>query len=77
MGPGVTDVSSVDVAGRTVAGAATAELSASAAAASASEGIWIVVPATTCAVSGSPLAAASERVVKLLAAAIDQSVSPG
>ena len=33
--------------------------------------------ATTCASSGSPLAAASARVVKLLAAAIDHRVSPG
>src|SRR4051794_14757805 len=40
-------------------------------------GIWIVWPVTTCAVSASPLAAASDRVVKLLAAAIDQRVSPG
>src|SRR4051794_1724817 len=40
-------------------------------------GIWIVWPVTTWAVSASPLAAASDRVVKLLAAAIDQSVSPG
>src|SRR3954470_13412725 len=40
-------------------------------------GIWIVWPVTTCDVSDSPLAAASARVVKLLAAAIDQRVSPG
>jgi hypothetical protein len=49
----------------------------SAAAASCSEGIWIVLPATTWASSGRPFAAASERVVKLLAAAIENSVSPG
>jgi hypothetical protein len=36
----------------------------------------IVRPTTTCAVSGSPFAAARARVVKLLAAAIDHSVSP-
>src|SRR5215211_2281519 len=46
-------------------------------AASPSLGIQIVCPRTTLAVSGRPLAAASERVVKLFAAAIDQSVSPG
>src|SRR4051794_35121657 len=40
-------------------------------------GIWIVCPATTSAVAGRPFAAASDRVVKLLAAAIDQRVSPG
>ena len=50
---------------------------ASAAAASASDGIWIVLPTTTWASSGRPLAAARVRVVKLLAAAIDHSVSPG
>src|SRR5215204_373918 len=49
----------------------------SAAAAWYSLGICTVCPATTCAVSGTPFAAASDRVVKLLAAAIDQSVSPG
>jgi hypothetical protein len=75
MGPGVTEASVVAAAAG--AGAATAGPPANAVAASASEGIWIVVPVTTCAVSGSPLAAARERVVKLLAAAIDQSVSPG
>src|SRR5215211_1014521 len=46
-------------------------------AASPSLGIQIVCPRTTLAVSGRPLAAASERVVKLFAAAIDQTVSPG
>ena len=35
-----------------------------------------MLPATTCASSESPFAAASARVVRLLAAAIDQSVSP-
>src|SRR5690349_5864862 len=49
----------------------------SAAAPSAIEGIWIVEPRTTGEFSLSPLAAATERVVKLLAAAIDHSVSPG
>src|SRR3954466_4757857 len=49
----------------------------SAAAPSAIDGIWIVEPRTTGDVSLRPLAAASERVVKLLAAAIDQRVSPG
>lgn len=51
--------------------------SASALAASASEGILIVWPATTRVSSGTPLAAASAPVVKLLASASDQSVSPG
>src|SRR4051794_40923402 len=37
----------------------------------------IVEPSTTCELSESPLKAATVRVVRLLAAAIDQSVSPG
>src|SRR5437763_16023107 len=49
----------------------------SAADASATLGIFSVVPATTGEVSDRPLAAANERVVKLLAAAIDHRVSPG
>ena len=49
---------------------------ARAAAASGSEGTWIVVPITTCASSERPLDAASACVVKLFAAAIDHSVSP-
>src|SRR6476661_3896080 len=49
----------------------------SAATPSAMLGIWIVAPRTTGEVSLRPLAAASERVVKLLAAAIDHRVSPG
>ena len=48
-----------------------------AAAASATLGTWIVEPSTTLAVSGRPLYAATARVVKLLAAAIVHSVSPG
>src|SRR4051794_15874561 len=44
---------------------------------SATDGIWIVEPSTTGEVSLRPLAAATVRVVKLLAAAIDHSVSPG
>src|SRR5437764_14086351 len=48
----------------------------SAAEASATVGIFSVVPATTAESSVSPLAAASARVVKLLAAAIPHSVSP-
>jgi hypothetical protein len=47
------------------------------AAASSSEGIQIVWPRITFAVPGRPSAAASARLVRLLAAAIDQSVSPG
>src|SRR5256885_1704980 len=49
----------------------------SAAEPSATDGIWIVPPRTTLASGESPLAAARVRVVRLLAAAIDQSVSPG
>src|SRR3954454_15819608 len=37
----------------------------------------IVEPSTSCELSESPLKAATVRVVRLLAAAIDQSVSPG
>src|SRR3954447_12499138 len=37
----------------------------------------MVAPSTTCASSDSPLKAATVRVVRLLAAAIDHSVSPG
>src|SRR3954447_22421165 len=37
----------------------------------------MVCPATTAAVSGRPFAAASDLVVKLFAAEIDQRVSPG
>src|SRR3954467_2290290 len=37
----------------------------------------IVEPSTTCELSESPLKAATVRVVRLLAAAIDHSVSPG
>src|SRR4051794_28902292 len=37
----------------------------------------IVEPSTTCEFSESPLKAATVRVVRLLAAAIDHSVSPG
>src|SRR3954452_13852203 len=40
-------------------------------------GIWMAWPAATAAVSGRTFAAASDLVVKLLAAAIDQRVSPG
>src|SRR5437773_10587185 len=40
-------------------------------------GTRIVEPSTTLAVSGSPLKAATVRVVRLLRAAIDQRVSPG
>src|SRR4051812_15960999 len=40
-------------------------------------GMLTVLPSTTFEFSDSPLAAASARVVKLLAAAIDQSDSPG
>ena len=46
-------------------------------AAASRKGILMLVPATTCASSERPFAAASARVVKLLAAAIDQRVSPG
>src|SRR5437763_11974361 len=49
----------------------------SAACASAIDGIVMVLPSTTCALSFSPLAAARARVVKLFEAAIDQSDSPG
>jgi hypothetical protein len=74
MGPGAA--AEVFVAAAAAGATVVVALPASAAAASASDGIWIVVPVATCAVSGSPLAAARERVVKLLAAAIDQSDSP-
>src|SRR3954470_22211881 len=37
----------------------------------------IVLPSTTCELSDRPLKAATVRVVRLLAAAIDHSVSPG
>ena len=40
-------------------------------------GTRIVAPSTTCELSDRPLYAATVRVVRLLAAAIDQSVSPG
>src|SRR3954469_18108927 len=40
-------------------------------------GTWIVLPSTTFEFSDRPFAAASARVEKLLAAAIDQSDSPG
>src|SRR4051794_18744244 len=59
------------------AGAGAIPARCSAAVPSAIDGIWIVEPSTTGEVSLSPFAAASERVVKLLAAAIDQRVSPG
>src|SRR4249919_3593041 len=48
-----------------------------AAVASATVGILIVVPSSTALFYDSPFAAASARVEKLLAAAIDHSVSPG
>src|SRR5436305_12281816 len=47
-----------------------------AAAPSVTLGISIVWPATTCASTGKPLNAATVRVVRLLAAEIDQRVSP-
>src|SRR4051794_32699275 len=59
------------------AGAGVMPALCSAAVPSAIEGIWIVPPSTTFDVSLRPLAAASERVVKLFAAAIDHKVSPG
>src|SRR3954471_2079081 len=59
------------------AGAGTMPAFCSAAAPSATDGIWIVAPRTTGEVSLSPFAAASDRVVKLFAAAIDHRVSPG
>src|SRR4051794_23852527 len=59
------------------AGAGTMPAFCSAAAPSETEGIWIVAPRTTGEVSLRPLAAATDRVVKLFAAAIDHSVSPG
>jgi hypothetical protein len=40
-------------------------------------GTWIVEPSTTWLSSERPLKAATVRVVRLLAAAIDQRVSPG
>src|SRR4051795_3384216 len=40
-------------------------------------GTMIVLPRTTCAFSDRPLKAATVRVVRLLAAAIDHRVSPG
>jgi hypothetical protein len=40
-------------------------------------GIWIVLPSTTFEFSDRPFAAASERVVKPFAAAIDHKLSPG
>ena len=49
----------------------------SALAASGTEGIWRVLPSTTWASGDTPFAAASARVVKPFAAAIDHSVSPG
>src|SRR3954451_21684954 len=49
----------------------------SAEAASVTLGMLIVVPSTTFEFSDSPFAAARARVVKLFAAAIDQSDSPG
>src|SRR4051812_20610453 len=49
----------------------------SAAAPSETDGSWIVAPRATRDGSLRPLAAASERVVKLLAAAIDHMLSPG
>src|SRR3954452_4694536 len=59
------------------AGAGTMPAFCSAAAPSAIDGIWIVAPSTTGEVSLRPFAAASDRVVKLFAAAIDHRVSPG
>ena len=49
----------------------------SATAPSSTVGTWIVCPSTTCASSESPLKTATVRVVRLFAAEIDQSVSPG
>src|SRR3954447_1409816 len=49
----------------------------SADAASETLGIVTVLPRTTCESSDKPFAAASERVVKLFAAAIDHRLSPG
>jgi hypothetical protein len=40
-------------------------------------GIWIVLPSTTFEFSERPFAAASARVVKLFAAAMDHRLSPG
>src|SRR3954466_11705510 len=61
----------------TAAGAGVIPARCNAAAPSATDGIWIVEPRTTGDVSLRPLAAATERVVKLFAAAIDHRLSPG
>ena len=82
-GPTVPPVEgAVEVAGAALvpavgAGAAGAAAPPSAAAPSLTVGTWMVEPITTCASDEIPLTAATVRVVRLLAAAMDHRVSPG
>src|SRR5919108_2444445 len=75
MGAGAAAV--VGAAGVAGAAVAAGAVPCNVAAPSATVGTWIVEPRTTWASSGRPLYAATVRVVRLFAAAIDHSVSPG
>ncbi len=74
---GAVEVAGAALVPPVVVGAAGAAAPPSAAAPSLTVGTWMVEPITTCASGEIPFTAATVRVVRLFAAAMDHRVSPG